>query len=67
MTRAWLALLPALGGACTGPRAASTPWVVTRSGLPGRPPVDRRSVREQFRFFIDDFAADADRGGRSCS
>ena len=83
MTRAWLALLPALAVACTGPRAASTPWVVqpegaavcspdatanescyasellappvvvgpgriqvlTRSGLPGRQPVDRRIVR----------------------
>ena len=31
MTRAWLALL-ALGGACTGPRAASTPWVVQPEG-----------------------------------
>jgi hypothetical protein len=32
MTRAWLALLPALVGACTGTRAASTPWVVQPEG-----------------------------------
>ena len=35
MTRAWLALLPVVVGACTATRAASTPWVVQPEGRRG--------------------------------